>query len=194
MHATRVVTFLLGAWIFGTLCVDVIAYANWRLAGTVLENPPPEGARIVESFGAQSSSALLRYFAAEGDRLFLERWGRVAIVLGVVLVPTIFFAADHKLVPTVVAAFLLALALFQYFSVSPELAYRTRQVDFPPGSGDAAAVQRARSIAKVYLSTDGVEVFLGTLLGVYVLTFRSRRRTRARRAPANAMAEQEARE
>jgi len=188
MHATRVVTFLLGAWILSTLCVDTIAYANWRLAGTVLESPPPEAARIVESFGAESSSALLRYFAAEGDRLFLERWGVVAILLGMALVPAIFFAADRKLLPTVMAAFLLALALFQYFSVYPELAYRTRQVDFPPGRSNAAAVQRARSIAKVYLTTDGAEVFLETLLSVYMLTFRSRRRTRFRRAPANEMA------
>jgi hypothetical protein len=171
--------------------VDTIAYANWRLAGTVLETVPPEAARIVESFGAESSSALLRYFAAEGDRLFVERWGMVSIVLGIVLVPAIFFAADRKLLPTVMAGFLLALALFQYFSVYPELAYRTRQVDFPPGRGNAAMGQRARSIAKVYLTTDGAEVFLETLLSVYVLTFRSRRRTRSRRAPANEMAAQE---
>jgi hypothetical protein len=184
----------LGAWIFGTLCVDVIAYANWRMAGTVLENVPPEAGRIVETFGAQSSSALLRYSAAEGDRFFIERWGMVAIILAALLVVAMFFAVDRRLLPTVFAAFLLALALFQYFSVGPELAYRTRQIDFPPGRGNPAAEQRARAIAKIYVSTDGAEVFLGMVLSVYVLMYRSRRRTHSRRAPANEMAAQEARE
>ena len=194
MHATRVVTFLLGAWVLGTLCVDVIAYMNWRLAGSVLENAPPEATTIVRNFGPESAATLLQFFAAESDRRFVERWETVTIALGLILVPAMFFATDRKLVPTIMATFMLALALFQYFTVQPELGYRTRQVDFPPGRGNQASEERAAGIAKIYLATDGCQVLFGTLMGLYVMTYRSRRRTQARRVSSSELLKSKAAE
>ena len=169
----------------GTVGVDVIAYANWRLQATVLETAPPEVGTILRNFGSDSSAALVRYYAAESDRFFLERWETVAIALVVLLVPAMFIAADRRLIPTIMAAFMLALALFQYFSVNPELAYRTRQVDFPPGRGNPVLEDQARGITKMYLATDAAQVSLGILLSLYVMAYKSRRRTKSRRITTN---------
>ena len=67
----------------GTLGVDLVAYANLRLPTAVMEAAPPAAETIIKTFGPEPATQLLRYFAAEGDRLLVERWGIVAIVLGV---------------------------------------------------------------------------------------------------------------
>jgi hypothetical protein len=179
MHATRIVTFLLGGWIFCLFAVDTAVYLNLRLPDRVMANPPPEAVKIYNDYGPREAALLLRYFAAEGNRYFLGRWERTEILLGLVLIPFLFVATDRKLVPSLLACFMLMITLFQYFALTPELAFRGRETDFPPGRGDFKTEQRVWLLQEVYTGTEAVMVLVGGILTLYVASYKSRRRVRA---------------
>ena len=170
--------FLLGGWIVCTLCVDAIAYMNLRLPADVMAGSPPAAEKIIKDYGADQAAVLLHYFAAEGNRRFSDRWETMEIILGLLLVPFVFFAADRRVVPLSLAGFMLVLALFQYFAVSPEVAYRGREADFAPGRGNVTTEQRAWTMTEVFIATEAAMVLSGGVLAFYVASYKSRRRVR----------------
>lgn len=178
MHATRIVTFLLGGWIFCTLAVDTSALLNLKLPQRVTANPGPEAEKIIKDYGPAQADLLLRYFAAEGNRYFFSRWERTEILLGIVLIPFVVAATDRKPVPPIMAGMMLVLALFQYYAVTPELSYRGREADFPPGDANVDIRARVWAMTNVYIGTEGALVLIGGALAGYVAGYKSRRRVR----------------
>jgi hypothetical protein len=178
MHATRIAMFLLGGWILTTVCVDSLTYLNVRLPEYVMTNAPPVAAKIISDYGSEQASMLLRHSAAEGNRFFFDRWETVEIILGLILVPLVYFATDRRTLPVILAGFMLILALFQYFAVSPELAYRGREADFPPGRGNVATEERVWALTEVFIATEAAMVLAGGVLTIYIAAFKSRRRLR----------------
>ena len=184
MHATRIVTFLLGGWIFCTLAVDAAAVLNLRLPAIVTANPPPQVESIMKDYGPEQAGLLLRYFAAEANRFFFGRWERAEIVLGLVLIPFVLAATDRKPVPPIMAGLMLILVLFQYYAVTPELSFRGREADFPPGDANVDTRARVWLMTQVYAGTEAALVLIGGALASYVAAYKSRRRVRAGGNPA----------
>jgi hypothetical protein len=184
MHATRIVTFLLGGWIFCTLAVDAAAYLNLQLPERVMANPPPPARKIFTDYGQTEATLLLRHFAAEGNRYFFGRWEQTEILLGLVLIPSVFLSTDRKPVPALLAGFMLMIALFQFFALTPEIAYRGREADFPPGRGNFRTEERVWLLDEVYIGTEAALVLVGGVLTFYVASYKSRRRLRAGEDPA----------
>ncbi len=179
MHATRIVTFLLGGWIFCTLGVDAAAYLNLKLPQVVMADPLQPTQKHYADFAAADEALLLRHFAAEGNRFFFAHWERVELVLGLALIPLAYIATDRKLIPTLLASFLLIIVAFQYFAVTPELAFRGREADFPPGRGNFRVEQRVWLLEEIYVGTESALVVVAGVLTFYVASYKSRRRFRA---------------
>ncbi len=184
MHATRIVTFLLGGWIVCTLAVDAAAYLNLKLPERVMANPLPQAQKIFSEYGPPEAALLLRHFAAEGNRYFFGRWELAEILLGLALIPFVFIATDRKPVPSLLACLMLMIALFQYVAVTPELAFRGREADFPPGRGNFRTEERVWLLEEVYMGTEAALVLVGGVLTLYVASYKSRRRLRAGEDPA----------
>ncbi len=176
MHATRVVTFLLGAWLIGTLFVDSMVYTNLRLPEVAISGAPPAAENIIKNYGPEQAPLLLHYYAGETNQYFLYRWEMIEIGMGLLLLPFVFSATDRKLIPLVMASFLLIVALVQFFVVSPELAYRGREVAFPPGRGNVLLEERLTKMWGLFAGTEGVLVVVCGALAAYVASFKSRRR------------------
>jgi len=170
--------FLLGGWILCTLCVDTISYINVRLPEAVMATAPPPAEKMISTLGTDAAEQLLHHFAAEGNRLFLDRWETLEILLGVILVPLVYFAMDRRVPPVVLAGVMLILVLFQYFAVSSELAYRGRETDFPPGRGNVVAEKRVWDLTEAYIVSEALLVLSGSVLAVYIASYKSRRRVR----------------
>ena len=139
MHATRIVTFLLGGWIFCTLGVDVAAYFNLRLPAGVMANPAPPVKKDHQGLRARASGLAAAAFRGGGQPvLFLtlgeggNRPGPGADPAGVFSRRQITKAGSFYFGTSL----MLLLALFQYNALSPEIAYRGREVDFPPRQGE----------------------------------------------------------
>lgn len=176
MHATRIVTFLLGAWIIGALFVDSMVYMNLRMPEEAISGAPPAADGILKSYVPEQAPMLLHYYAGETNRLFLDRWEMVEIALGLILLPVVYTATDHKPIPLGLAGLLLILALVEYVFVNPELSFRTREIAFPPGKGNVLMEARLAQMWGVYAGTEGVALVIGAALAAYVASYKSRRR------------------
>jgi hypothetical protein len=78
----------------------------------------------------------------------------------------------------VLCGLMLALVLFEHFAITPELAYRGRATDFPPGSAVFGAQARVWALGQVYAGLEAVKLVVGGILASYLFVFRTRRRVR----------------
>src|ERR1019366_6979893 len=160
MHATRIVTFLLGAWIIGTLFTDAVVYINLNLPERAISGAPPEAEKIIEDYTPEQASLLLHYYAAEANQVFLNRWEMVQVALGLLLIPAIVIATERKGLPLILAVFILIIALVQFLTVAPEVAYRSREVAFPPGRGNVDLEARVSKLWDIFAATEAVLVLV----------------------------------
>jgi hypothetical protein len=73
---------------------------------------------------------------------------------------------------------MLVLVLFQHGALSPEIAYRGREADFPPGSTSIGTVTRLLALQQVYFGVEVVKLIAGGVLASYLFVFRTQRRSR----------------
>lgn len=178
MHATRIATFLLGAWIGCCLLVGALAFENVTLTDRLLNAPLPQADEVIKNAGPSEARLLLHHFAAEEYRMYLADWGLVQIGFAILTTAFVYFAVDRRLLPVIMCGLMLVLVLFQYFAIAPELAFRGRESDFPPASLAVGAATRRRAMMEVYGGAEAVKLLIGGILASYIFSFKSRRRVR----------------
>lgn len=177
MHSTRIATFLLGAWIGCCVFMDLLALQNLRLANGVVNSATPAAVEIIQKTGQEQARLLLRYFAAEQYRYYFSTWELVQISCGLLLATVLYLAAEKRPVPLVLCGLMLALVLFQ-LAIQPELAYRGREADFPPGNQTLGTQARVWALTEIWIGAESAKLLIGGLLAGFMFTYRSRRRAR----------------
>jgi len=185
VHTRRIATFLLGAWISCSLFMAFIAIQNLRSPGAVMSAPIEPAAKLIQSFGQDQAGLLLRHLAAEQNRHYFYLWEQAQILLGLALGGCLILATQRRIFPMVLCGVMLALVLFQHITVTPELAYRGRETDFPPGNAVFGAQARVWALHQVYVGAEAVKLVIGGVLASYLFVFRTRRRSRKEAAAVN---------
>jgi hypothetical protein len=176
MHSTRIATFLLGAWIGGCIFLDLLAVENLRLANRVVNSAIQPAAQIIQKDGRQEMALLLRYFAAEQYRWYFSAWEKIQIPGALLVAGVLYFSTGKRLMPQILCGLMLALVLFQ-LAIHPELAYRGRAADFPPGSQSLGTAARMWALIEVWGGAEGAKLLSGAVLASYLFTYKSRRRS-----------------
>ena len=177
MHATRVATFLLGAWIGCCVCVDLLALQNLRLVATAISSVTPAGADIIRKSGQEQITLLLRHFAAEQYRYHLSTWELIQIPGALLVAAVLYWAAGKRWIPQMLCGLMLALVLFQ-LAIQPELTFRGREADFPPGNQMLGTQARVWALSEVWIGAEAVKLLIGGLLTGLMLTHKSRKPSR----------------
>jgi hypothetical protein len=178
MHTRRMATFLLGIWIGCSALMALLAVENLRSAARVMDGAAPSAAKMIETLGTGNASLLLSYQAAEQTRTYLSTWENAQIALAVVLGACLFLGTQKRILPLAFCAAMLLLVLFQHFAVLPELAFRGRETDFPPGNAAFGARTRVLLLAQVYAGAEGLKILTGVVLTAYLFVFRAKKRVR----------------
>jgi hypothetical protein len=176
MHSTRIAAFLLGAWIGCCIFMDFIALQNPRLASGVLDSATPPAVLIMQKLGPEQTSLLLRYFAAEQYRYYFSAWEWCQIAGAVILSAVLYFATEKRAMPQILCGLMVVLALFQ-LAIQPELSYRGREADFPPGSQALGTKARVWALSEVWIGAESAKLLIGAVLAGYVFMYKSRRRS-----------------
>src|SRR5450432_3745045 len=150
MHATRVATFLLGAWIGCCVFMDLLALQNLRLAGDAINSASPVVAGIIRKSGPEQIALLLRHFAAEQYRYYFSTWELIQIPGALLLAAALYLAAGKHWIPQMLCGLMLALVLFQ-LAIQPELTFRGREADFPPGNRALGTQARVWALTEVWV-------------------------------------------
>jgi hypothetical protein len=150
----------------------------------VLNSPIGPVGGMVKTLGQEQITLLLRHHAAEQTRNLYYLWEQAQLVLGVVLGICLYFATQKRTLSMVLCGVMLGLVLFQFWAITPELSYRGRDTDFPPGSGTSSAMVRTLLLYQVMVVSEGLKLIVGGILASYLFTFRTSRKRTSRREVA----------
>ncbi len=158
----------------------VLQVANLRFTNSLLSTPSDQAAAFVKKTGSQQDYALMmRYQAAEQNRRYADVWEDVQFGLGLILAATLFLGTQRRIFPMIVCALMLLMLAFEHIGVTPELAYRGRLTDFPPGNNSADSLVRMYAMGQVFAWVEGFKLVLGVILSGYLFIFRPRRNRRS---------------
>ncbi len=147
-------------------------------ASIVLNSPPAPVGEIVKKLGYDDTAQFVRHVSAEMIRRVTDSWEIAQILLAFALGGCLFLATQRRIFPLALCGLMLVLVSFQHFAVSPELAYRGRDMDFPPGSTSVGIITRVWALRQVYFGVEIVKLLAGGLLASYLFVFRTQRRAR----------------
>jgi len=176
MHSTRIAAFLLGAWIGCCIFLDLITLQNARLVSSVLDSATPPAVLIMQKLGPEQTGLLLRYFAAEEYRYYLLAWEWCQVPGALILAAVLYFAAEKRAMPQILSGLMIVLVLFQ-LAIQPEISFRGREADFPPGSQAIGTRARVWALSEVWIGAESAKLLIGAILAGYLFTYKSRRRS-----------------
>jgi hypothetical protein len=177
MHATRIATFLLGAWIGCCAGIDLLALQSQRLVDRAIDSAGPFAADIIRKSGQEQIALLLRHFSAEQYRYYFSTWETIQIPGALLLAGVLYLAAGKRWIPQILCGLMLALVLFQ-LAIQPELTFRGRAADFPPGNQMLGTQARVWALTEVWIGAESAKLLIGGLVTALMLTHKSRRRSR----------------
>jgi membrane protein YdbS with pleckstrin-like domain len=181
MHTRRVATFLLGGWLGCSIFMMLVALENIHSSDLVVLSPVGPVAGMIKTLGEDKVTQLLQHHAAQETRSLYYTWEQAQILLAVVLGSFLYFATQKRMLSVALCGVMLCLVLFQYLAITPELAYRGREADFPQAAGSSGVMVRTLLLYQLMVASEGVKMVVGCVLASYLFAFRtSRRRSSSR--------------
>jgi len=157
-----------------------VVLQNLHTASSLLNSPSVPLASMIKTLGADQMALLLHHQAAEQNRNLIYTWQQAQIVLGLVLGGCLYFATQKRLLSLVLCGIMLTLVLFQFWAVMPEMAYRGRETDFPPGSTSSGVMVRALLLYQMLVVSEVLKLLVGGVLASYLFAFRTSRKRSGR--------------
>ncbi len=173
MHLRRVASFILGAWIVGSLFMGYIAVQNATTADRLLSAPPLEVGKMIQALGPEKVRALLQYQGAEQNRNYFEFWERMQLALGFILLLLLVFATRVSRIAMALCGAMIVFAGFAHFVLTPEINYIGRGVDF--ASGWSGGHKRVWVLRATYTGLEILKLSIGCALAGYLFLFKVKR-------------------
>jgi hypothetical protein len=161
--------------------IGLVVLQNLHSADLVLGSPVESVGNMVKMLGQEQITLLLRHHAAEQSRNLYYIWEQAQLALGVVLGVCLYFATQKRILSLVLCGVMLGLVMFQFWAITPELAFRGREMDFPAGGNTSGAMVRTLLLYQVMVVTEGLKLVVGGILASYLFAFRTSRKRTGRR-------------
>lgn len=166
MHFRRLAALLLGAWLGGSVFMDMVATQNFRSVDRLLVAPPAQAAERIQALGGHDAARVfLRYQVSEQNRWYFESWERTQIMLGTALFLVLVFGTVPNRLTLLITLLMLAMVLLMHYFLTPEITRLGRAADFAP----AADRTRFWTFHGMYSAGELVKLGLGIVLGVRLL-------------------------
>jgi hypothetical protein len=162
MHTHRFATFLLGAWIAGSLFMAMVATQNFRAVDRLLASPAPEAARRIEVLGGSPAARVfLRHQASELNRFYFAMWERVQIALGLALLLVMW---RGSMADRLLCLSMLVIVLAARWWLTPEITQVGRAIDWIPPAASGPQRSHFWRLHSVYSSCEVAKQLLGLAL------------------------------
>jgi hypothetical protein len=180
VHTRRISTFLLGVWLGCSVFIGLVVLQNLHSADLVLGSPVEPVGNMVKTLGQEQITLLLRHHAAEQSRNLYYIWEQAQLALGLVLGVCLYFATQKRMLSLVLCGVMLGLVMLQFWAITPELAFRGREMDFPT-AGSGSGTVRTLLLYQMMVVTEGLKLVVGGILASYLFAFRTSRKRTGRR-------------
>jgi hypothetical protein len=165
MHTRRIVAFLLGAWLMGSVLTAFIAFDRLSAVERLLQSPYPAAAEAITSAGGQAARQIMRYQAIEQIHTARSYWGIAEIAIGLAVVALLGSSGAVNRSVVGIAGAMVLVAAFLRFVITPELHYLARGALI--GGGPAPSGMRA-----LYASLEAIKLLLGLSVAVYLFVYK----------------------
>jgi hypothetical protein len=166
MHTRRLASWLLGAWIAGSLAMFLVATHNFQAVDHLLAAPATPATGMIQKLGAAPARMLLRYLSSELNRWYFPvwEWAQIVLLLGLTAA-----AAQSGRAARLIPPLLLLLTLLERFAITPEVIRLGRMIDFVPP--EASSLERSQfwKLHGAYSALEVVKLLLGIVLSVLLL-------------------------
>jgi hypothetical protein len=159
----------------------LVALQNLHASDLVLISPIGPVGSMIKALGQDQIALLLRHQAAELTRSLYSIWEQVQVGLGLALGICLYFATQKRILSLVLCGVMLAVVLFQFWAITPEMSYRGRETDFSPGVSTNAAMVRTLLLYQMMVVSEGLKLVVGGILASYLFAFRTSRKRSSRR-------------
>jgi hypothetical protein len=154
----------------------VFVLESLHSSSLVLVSPVEPVARMIKTLGQDQLELLLKHHAAQQIRNMYDVWEQTQVVLGLILGGCLYFATQKRILSLALCGVMLAVVLFQFFAVTPELAYRGLAADFAQGQVASSAMVRLLLLYQLLVISEGLKLLVGGILTSYLFSFRTSRR------------------
>jgi hypothetical protein len=169
MDLTRISTLLLGAWIGGCVFMDMVATQNFRSVDRLLASSPSSVAQRVQAIGGHDPArAFLRYQASELNRQYFTAWENTQIVLGLLIIGTLWMSGHRDRVTLWLPSLMLAVTLLMHFVLTPEITRLGRAMDFAP-AGQPTSSTQFWVFHGIYSALELIKLGWGVALGIWLM-------------------------
>ena len=152
--------------------MGLLVLENLRTTGQLMASATQPAQQLLKKLTPEEVSLLFNYHSQELTRLYLPMWELGEIALGITLLGVLcFLDSKRRVMPLVLAGGMLLIVLFQHFALSPELAYRGRDADFPPGNRTFGVQARLWAMQQVYIGTEFSKLLMGGVLASYLFVY-----------------------
>ncbi len=178
MNTRRLVAFLLGAWIAGSILMAIVATQNFRSVDRLLKDPSPKAERVVRALGHDTARKFLRYHSAELNRSYFGAWEKAQLALGGVTFLLMLFTTTVGWPP--LAANLLAAGVVaaQHWVLTVRIVWYGRAIDFLDAAVRSPERQKFDTLHELYAGMELLKLALLLGLTARFLWGHGRRRSR----------------
>ncbi|MDQ6678209.1 MAG: hypothetical protein M3Z09_13045 [Acidobacteriota bacterium] len=120
---------ILGAWLAGSACIDLVAVHNFRAVERFMSDPGIRYAEQIHTAGRAETRSLLRHLAAEQNRFYFEQWEWVQLALGLSLLLLFVFGSRPPILSIVLCLAMLIIVLIDRFGLTPQITALGRSLD-----------------------------------------------------------------
>ena len=153
-------SFLLGAWLIGTILVAFIAAENfWIIDRLLAMSVHPVFHKDVSLLPAGEARAMLRYLASEQNRFYFVWWGWAEAVLGIALVAMAARSRSGRLL--LGFALMLALVAVTQLYLTPRIVELGRSLDFVPREPPPPSLRNFGILHAAYSAVDICKLIAG---------------------------------
>jgi len=126
----RLASFILGAWLAGSVLIDAVAIQNFRSVERFLDGPAPIAAQDIHTLGRGETRVLLRHLVAEQNRYYFEHWEWVGLGIGLCFLFLLILGSHPPKVSILLALAMVAIVLGQRVALTPQITRLGRALDF----------------------------------------------------------------
>jgi hypothetical protein len=159
--------FAMGAWLAGSVLVSVVATQNFRTVDRLLDGSKNAAfSSAVGRIGHPAARDTLRYLSSELNRLYFGLWNVAQVILGVLVFWLISGGPASR--ARVVIAGMLAISLFMFVWLTPQVTSLGRSLDFVPREPPPPALRQFWILHGLYTSLELIKLLLGVVAAVWI--------------------------
>jgi len=183
MHSRRIASFLLGAWLAGSLIAAVACLNSVGSVDEAMASSDTTARQVIARAERDGARMLLRSLTAVANARLLSGWELAQAPIGVLLMIALVVERPTRILVALPLVMLLLVG-FEHVLVLPEIAWLSQALAFLRDAEGGAQRSRLDNLQRFYVFAEAIKLLLGVALAVLLFVMRTGRR--GSRSPSRA--------